>query len=100
METKVLEIQHSGQKVPVMVVRLDPASKQEQHLFVMAGYGFSPDVQREYFLMVEMKKMGGANIDPFSWKERTLQEAHNYIRCNWLHVRSGDTIDLDYILSS
>ena len=39
-----------------------------------------------------------STADPYHWQDRTMQTAHLHIRHNWATLRSGDVVDVEFIL--
>jgi hypothetical protein len=88
-----------------MAIKLLPAASPgsdegwaEFYLLRRAGFGFAlPPV-----MLCRLNADGGihqASCDEYDWgTARTLGAAHLHIRENWQSLKSGDVIDVEYIL--
>ncbi len=100
MESKLFEIRDSATFIPILAVRLTPASEAESYLLSRAGYGLDPTYQGQYIILCRI--VGGeldARGTPNEWgaSTRTLSTAHHYIINNWEQLTSGDVVDVEYI---
>ena len=102
-EVKLLEIRDEGTTMPVIAIKPDPRTEPERWLWAKGGYG--PDVmgQRDYVLLAPLH--GGAGMlvcDPYEHPgapaTRTLHVAHKHIIECWTYLRSGDVVDVQYVL--
>ena len=69
---------------------------KETYLMCRAGYGFDPP-----WCIFLAPITGGreAHFDCYDWAgNRTLKNAHHFIEQNWDTLRSGDVIDVEFIL--
>jgi hypothetical protein len=105
METKLLEIRDSATFVPVMATLLlttaSPGSEERQaeyYLLRRTGFGFAPPS----VMLCRLDANGGnhqASYDEYGWgMARTMGAAHLFIREHWTRLKSGDVIDVEYIL--
>ena len=103
MESKLFEIRDRATFIPILAVRLTPASEAERYLLARSGYGLDPDYQGAYVILCRI--VGGASqahTTPDAWGRgqgtRTLSTAHHYIINNWEELTSGDVVDVEFIL--
>ena len=95
MEVKTFEIRDSATFVPAVAVRIDIDSLEiaDRFLFDRLGYGRLDTIT---YLMLECR--GKFTHDPNVWGDRTFTVAHNYIIHAWDTLKSGDVVDVQYIL--
>lgn len=106
MEVKLFEIRDRGTFIPVMATRLIITGDVVQHdaeiyLLRRAGYAKEQILFRYAEPYVILTKLDGveAQYDPFSWpNRRTMGTAHRHIIDLWSELRSGDVIDIEFIL--
>ena len=108
MDTKLFEVRDRATFLPVIATLMvaEPSNtamfadtiesrNAEAFLLRRSGYGEDPLV-----LLTRLEGDGRpANYDPFSWGDRTMHVAHLYISANWDRLRSGDVVDVEYILA-
>ena len=73
--------------------------QKEGYLLSRAGFGF--EYPLVLFGRLESGGIGGGcQHDPYSWPvpPRTVAEAHRYIAAHWDELKSGDVIDVEFIL--
>ncbi len=95
MEVKMLEIRDRGTFVPALAVHLSSEEPRERYLLERAGfYGMSDMV------LVTKLEEGTSSFDPHQWqvRGRTMPRAHLYIQDHWGELKSGDVVDVEYIL--
>jgi len=92
---KLFEIRDAATFIPVMCIAIQPdRHKKEDYLLRRAGFG--PDFRLIQVVWLENNK---TSYDPYGWGGgRTLPEAHRYIEENWDQLKSGDVIDVEFIL--
>jgi hypothetical protein len=99
MQTKLLEIRDRGTTISALALRLVAVTEAERYLVVRAGYGSSPDEQRQYVLLLDLN--GGAgefHSDPYAWRGgRTLHLAQLYINEHFDQLESGQVIDIEFL---
>lgn len=94
VEYKNLEVRDRGTLYTVLAFRVIPDSPNEEAFMKRAGYSSEyPDV----FLMTYDPDCR-CSYDPYSWAERTLHEAHRWIRDNFESINNYDVIDVEYLL--
>jgi len=97
IETKLIEVRDTATFIPVIASRMRSDNVEEAYLLRRAGY------TREPPYLVLLTKLGGhaaAEYDPSSHHglARTLPIAHEWIEQHWNGIRSGDVVDVEYIL--
>jgi hypothetical protein len=107
METKALEIRDEGTFIAILAVDMNPIlatdmnpildDRQHKLLKLLKRCGYRCD-GRPNILLTKLSANGKATNDPYSWGDRTMATAHNYILKNWLKLEDGDVIDVEYIL--
>ena len=92
MQTKFLEVRDRGTFVPVMCVEI---SGQDDPLVWRAGFAR----ECQYVVLVRLVDMA-AQYDPFQWPQgpRTIFQAHLWIRDHWSEIKTGDVIDVEFVL--
>jgi hypothetical protein len=97
MKAKMLEIRDRGTFISALAVEMvgDPSDYAETWLLRRAGYG-----SNRCILLVDPRGHGRAEHDPYDWDKstRTWGNAHNYIAENWDSIKSGDVIDVEFVL--
>lgn len=105
MITKALEIRDRGTFIPVIAIKMVPPEPDsgyfdpERYLLRRSGYGFDDPC----VVLCRMECSGvdrNATYDPYSWGggTRTYQVAHQYIIDHFDELRSGDVVDVEFIL--
>ena len=95
MELKLFEIRDSGTFIPMFAFKFADMTEQEIYLAGRSGYG------EECPLIVfgSLQNPEETHFDPILWNlGRTRQVAHEYIRDNWNTLKSGEVIDVEWIL--
>ena len=95
MEVKLLEIRDIGTTVSALAILLTPEKGNDQEKWLLGRVGFTPVVPCVGFLPLTRNKW---HYDPYEWGDRTFQTAHGHIRNNWNSIKSGDVIDVEFIL--
>lgn len=106
MEVKLFEIRDSATFIPAMAIRLivnevAPLGERELWLLRRAGYSQHQVLNSAAEPYVILCKLDGveAHYDPFEWSNRrTMGNAHSHIIDHWSNLRSGDLIDVEFIL--
>lgn len=94
LEIKILEVRDAGTFVPVMAVSIDIMDHEpEDYLLRRAGYA----VATPYVLMTTLTK-NKTQYDEFEWNDRTFYTAHRFIKEHWVELKSGDVVDVEFIL--
>ncbi len=100
---KLFEVRDRATAIPCFGILMEPGygllSQEsilaEDFLLKRAGYGAG-------YPLVLFGRLEGdeCHYDPYSWRAnpRTLRSAHVYISENWATLRSGDVVDVEFIL--
>lgn len=97
METKLFEVRMTF--VPVICIKCSPEGEEEHYLLVMAGYGLQVKTIEQNILYAKLAG-GEMTADAFEICQgnRTHTAAHQYIIQSWDGLKSGDVIDVEFIL--
>ena len=101
MITKLFEIRDAATFIPVMAIQLGTNnSEEERYLITRAGYGMNVDDQEKYILLIrlDLSSLMNINFNYREWGNRTFKIAHKYIDENFNNLKSGDVIDVEFIL--
>lgn len=100
METKLFEIRDRMTFIPVICIKCDPTNEAERYLLAMAGYGLQVEEIRENILYAKLAEGAMLSGDPHEhWKQpRTHTAAHQYIIQSWEELKTGDVVDIEFIL--
>lgn len=111
MEAKLFEVRDKGTFMPVLAVLLSPgpcATREEftGEMFLLGRCGMPAEKQcvgippsNRYVLMTPIySHPEKATTDPYDWGDRTRHTAHLHIIEAWHALRSGDVIDVEYLL--
>lgn len=93
METKIFEIRDAATHISALAVKL--STKDEKEAYSLEWAGFSKDCNVVVLVKLETSE---ANSDPFNWANRTMRAAHSYISENFDLLKTGDVVDVRYIL--
>src|SRR5271157_4563611 len=95
METKLVEIRDEGTFIPVIATRMRSGDEAEHYLLRRCGYASdSPSV-----LLTALNGDGRAEwSDYYAWRDRTFCIAHRYIEDHWDEIKSGDVVDVEFVL--
>lgn len=104
MTTKAFEIRDVGTFIPVIATRMVPGCSNEQthererYLLARSGFGFAEPL----VMLCRMDANGlshQASYDPYGWGcARTMGVAQTYIAAHWPDLKSGDVIDVEFVL--
>ena len=104
MEIKLFEVRDEGTLIPAMATRVLPggptaeAHERERALLSRAGFGVDGGMDNDYVIFQHLHK-GPSTYNVFDWDgSRTMHVAHSYIRDNWRTLKTGDLIDVQFIL--
>ena len=95
METKTFEVRDSMTFIPVLATRVaDGNNAKDSYLMRRAGF------RNEAALFVTRLTDNETQFDKNAWANgtRTLPVAHEFIRENWHDLKSGQVIDVEFIL--
>lgn len=91
---KFLELRDSMTFIPVIAIDCGVSGEDynTDYLLGRAGYG------GRAILLTGLSGGKKAECDPYAWKDRTFQVAHDWIHLHWDTLNSGDVIDVQFIL--
>ena len=92
MKTKLFEIRDRGTFMPAMATIMASSDLEEIYLLKSSGFNNSP------LIVLHFLELNEGHWDPYHWGDRTRNTAHKYIQQNWDVLKSGDVIDVEYIL--
>lgn len=96
MKTMMLEVRDKMTFIPILVIDMssDLANEGDRYLLRRAGFGSSG-----CFQVVHLNS-GLSHYDPYDWpdRSRTMRVAHNFIDEHFDDLKSGDVIDVEFIL--
>lgn len=99
MEFKILEIRDKMTFISALAIEMNYSPGDDigaYYIHERCGYAF--DKWRPTILLTALAGMQPAYADPYDWKDRTYAVAHIYITENWHTLKTGDVIDVEYIL--
>lgn len=96
METKILEVRDSATFIPVLATAMRSDDAIEQ--WYLKRTGFSAE-GRPLIMLCPMAG-GMATYNPYEWNTaaRTYPVAQKYIEENWDSLKTGDVVDVEWIL--
>jgi hypothetical protein len=99
METKFIEIRDRCTCIAAMAQMLWPEEPVAAAFLARAGYGDCTN-GGSYYVMLTMLDGMKSETDPYKWESsnRTMRQAHRYIRANWDDIKSGDVVDVEVLL--
>lgn len=100
MNVKLFEIRDAGTFIPAMAVELDRANgTRDDALLRRAGFGMESGKARLYILLMPLDDgKGHFTYDQYGWGNRTMETAHQYMYEHWDDLKSGDLVDVQFIL--
>lgn len=102
METKLFEVRDRATFIPVICVKCKAANEAERYLLADSGYGIKEKEQESYILMGRLRdgELRCNSYDQDGYPSvRTLWMAHHHIEKHWHELKTGDVIDIEYILN-
>lgn len=93
METKLFELRDRMTFIPIIATRCTSLLTDEQYLLRRAGYSNNTQL-----ILLTRLEGGKAFCNAYDWGDRTFQVAHEYITKHWPSLKTGDVIDVEYIL--
>jgi hypothetical protein len=95
MENKILEIRDRATTMVVWAQSIIPENAIEHRLLVRAGFS-------DTYISIMLWHMDGgsnyASVDPYAWHSRTMHYAHLELQKKWESYKTGDVLDIEYIL--
>jgi hypothetical protein len=101
MENKLIEVRDKATMIPMLAIRLGSQNEAERFLLSRAGYGPSPAGHGKYILLADITGGGGEiHCDIYDWGQnpRTKIRVHDWLIRHWNDIKSGDVIDVEFIL--
>ena len=95
MEVKTFEIRDEATFIPVLATCLANPTLAEK--FLLGRTGFNEPFGR-FVILTRLAAVDRTQYDPHSWGGRTMPVAHQYIVDNWNELRSGQVVDVEFIL--
>ena len=100
-QLKFFEVRDKGTFIPVLAIglcgnALDDA--RERYLARRSGYASDFCV-----ILIRLQCAGtdgNGTYDPYAWDNRTMQVAHITMVKDWPKLKSGDVLDVQFILAS
>ena len=92
IEVKLFEVRDRATFMPAMATQARSSDEKEIYLLKSSGFSNSPLIVL-YFL-----ELNEGHWDAYHWGDRTRFTSHQYIQENWEKLKSGDVIDIEYIL--
>lgn len=91
---KFLELRDRMTFIPVIAIDMSlTENSYNDYLLKRAGYG-----ETRCILLTKLAGGGKAEEDPYAWKDRTFQVAHEYIIAHWDDISDAAVIDVEFIL--
>lgn len=85
-----------------MAIRLEWDTPEEHFLFRRAGFSNEGMTRANdvppYIVFMNLNNFK-AHYDAFTWGDRTMRTAHAYIIAKWDELKSGDVVDVEFILN-
>ena len=110
MQVKLFEIRDRNTFIPMLAIHLyvggapiagNPSAEAEFFLLRRAGYSREQILFASAEPYILLCKLDGveSQYDPFAWgNQRTFGTVHRYLISEWNDLKSGDVIDVEYIL--
>jgi len=96
MQTKILEIRDRATFIPVLCTYLDAEPGVVEYWYLRrCGYYADGHIA---VMMTRLSGEGPATCDPYHWNDRTFKTAHLFILRHWYELKSGDVVDVEFIL--
>lgn len=98
MTYKFFEIRDAATMIPALGFTTNAVDENDAGRFLLRHSGFG--LMSDCIFLVKLQT-GGAEYDPYSWSSgcRTMTTAHDYIEKHWKELKSGDVIDVEFLLS-
>ena len=100
MICKTFELRDAGTFVPVLAIKLEPGCEEDRYLLGRSGFGSNTTTQSKYVLMCALAGgEGRITYDHHGWgANRTRIVAHKHIIENFDSLKSGEVIDVEFLL--
>jgi hypothetical protein len=99
MTVKLFEVRDRATFIPVVAVQVTATEGSEDYLLMSSGFSDSSAYPSALVGMALLA--GGQGVMYFfhsEWGDRTLSTAHQYIADNFDNLKSGQVIDVEFIL--
>lgn len=100
-KTKTFEVRDKGTFIPCIGIAIygrhtlqNEHTPNELDLYLARRAGY----EERCILFTRMNGDGRIYYDPTYWNDRTMFAAHRYITENWKDLKSGQVIDVEFIL--
>lgn len=97
MTVKLFEVRDKLTFIPAIAIKFDNATEAERYLIARAGYGGTKEHQECFVLFGKINVPDRLRWDVYDWDDRTMHNAHNYVRDNFDTLQSGTVIDVEFI---
>jgi len=102
MEMKLIEVRDVATRLSVLAIKLGSTNEAEDFILQSAGYGSSYE-QPNYVLLVDLVSPPRIWLDYQETEyqtqgARTFSEAHKELEQNWSKYKSGDVLDVQFVL--
>ena len=94
MEIKIIEIRDRGTYIPVMAIKMQSDNPAEQ--YHLKDQGYSEDYP--CIMVVRMEKGHIATYNASDYGDRTMCQSHLHIIEHYDRLKSGDVVDVEYVL--
>jgi len=95
VEIKTFEVRDEGTHIPVMCIRGRVCDEPSEVQYNLMRGGWGKDSTFLYFIGLADC---GCQHDAFQQGNRTRHTAHLYVQEHWDELKSGDVIDVEFIL--
>lgn len=98
-EVKVIEIRDRMTFIPALAIKIVtndtcPIDAKDE-AYGLRRVGFTHGIP--YFFFSPLNREFIRHV-PWEWNDRTFSTAHQYVASNWDSIKSGDVVDVEYIL--
>lgn len=97
MEVKLFEVRDSLTFIPVLAIHVMGQTPRERWLLHRVGYGGGVSAPARTIFLTSLVGNVETLSEAHRWPNKTLREAHLYIREYWRQLPSGAVIDCEYI---
>lgn len=98
MQTKIFEVRDEGTFIPLFAVDMHSGNPEERYLLRREGYSCAFGIPNIAIAKLSADIRDRFCNDPYAWGDRTFATAHHYIIAHWYELKSGDVIDVSFIL--
>lgn len=101
METKLFELRDRGTFIPLLCVKPDAGEDYFLHPRPFTArmawcYGYKHS--RAVIVTHMSEPSRGCHNNPHAWHDRTFHHGHLYVEDHWEELKTGDVIDVEFIL--